>query len=84
VIVADLLGKRVCVSRHNPRFSCQERLVTGIVRGVASTTSTTFTLLIQTEIIHEGGFSRNQTVGLLSAFLIQMEDNVIEVVLKAG
>lgn len=65
-IVSDLLGKRVTVNDCTDWGRVSTRLVTGLVRAVAMSTPTAFSILLQIEKVHQG----NRTVGTLVLFTI--------------
>ena len=71
-VVSDLLGKRVTVSmwiaedRAHPSMGDMHRILTGIVRGVSSPEVGSFTLLVQTEVVHRG----TRAIGALSCFTV--------------
>jgi len=71
-VVSDLLGRRVTVSmwiheeRAHPSTGEMHRILTGVVRGVSSPEVGSFTLLVQTEVVHRG----TRAIGALSCFTV--------------
>jgi len=53
-VVTDLVGKRVTVRDWTVGYEMLRATITGIVRGVASSSDATFTLLLQVEVCHLG------------------------------